>query len=174
MKPSKIFFTMSHHHTYTSIDRILNELQSRNVDVCRDEVHNNVCEGLNGELGDRIAYLLDLPTPDGFMMPLRVYQPRQKAAWQYGTSEFIGVTKNKSTDKWEAKISIKRKLFYLGLYEVEKDAARAYNHAARHLGRRLNAIQGEKFDPKSPLVFTPKIEKILAYYDFVNSSEVSV
>ena len=47
--------------------------------------------------------------------------------------------------KWEAAISVKNKLIYLGLFEQKEDAAIAYNEAAKiHYGEfaRLNEIGG--------------------------------
>ena len=61
-----------------------------------------------------------------------------------GTSKFKGVGWFKASRKWRALIKVKGRLIYLGLFEVETDAAVAYNNAAlRYFGEfaRLNIIR---------------------------------
>lgn len=47
------------------------------------------------------------------------------------SSKFKGVSFNKDKNKWEAKICVNYKTIHLGRHNVEEDAARAYNEAAR-------------------------------------------
>ena len=59
------------------------------------------------------------------------------------TSEYVGVSFDKRSKKWNAKISFKGKSIHLKRYEIEKDAAKAYNTAAIELfgkDARINDI----------------------------------
>jgi hypothetical protein len=49
------------------------------------------------------------------------------------TSRHKGVRQIRSTLKWEASIKVDGKQRFLGTYNLEEDAARAYNAAAREL-----------------------------------------
>lgn len=63
------------------------------------------------------------------------------------TSNYIGVSKHKATNKWMAQLTYKGKKIYLGVYETEEEAARAYNAKALELygpNARLNIIPEEK------------------------------
>jgi len=51
------------------------------------------------------------------------------------TSQFLGVSWNKSSNKWRAEIFHEGKRHRLGTYEKEKDAAKAYADAATRLGK---------------------------------------
>ena len=55
------------------------------------------------------------------------------------TSKYLGVYFYKKRLKWVAKISIKNKTIYIGIYANEEDAAQAYNKAAlKHFGEYAN------------------------------------
>ena len=51
------------------------------------------------------------------------------------TSQFLGVSWNKSSNKWRAEIFHEGKRHRLGTYEKEEDAAKAYADAATRLGK---------------------------------------
>lgn len=60
------------------------------------------------------------------------------------SSQFKGVGWSKHFEKWRARIIINRKDIHLGLFDIEKDAATAYNNAATELYgeyARLNVIR---------------------------------
>ncbi len=61
-----------------------------------------------------------------------------------GKSKYKGVSRNKRTERWEAKIKTIDKRYYLGSFNSETDAAISYNNAAlKYFGEfaRLNIIQ---------------------------------
>lgn len=55
-------------------------------------------------------------------------------------SRFIGVTWNSSRGKWQAQIKVKKQVIYLGLFDNDVDAARAFDAEARKLGRPTNQL----------------------------------
>ncbi len=48
-----------------------------------------------------------------------------------GTSKYRGVSLERKTGKWRAKIYFNGKYMNLGSFEIEEDAARAYDAAAK-------------------------------------------
>lgn len=63
---------------------------------------------------------------------------RGKQSGNY-SSDYIGVSWNKGASKWMARITVEGETKYLGIYESEEAAARAYNDAAKeHHGEFCN------------------------------------
>jgi len=63
-----------------------------------------------------------------------------------GASKYIGVQKGRRK-KWKSQIVYKKKIYYLGEFDDEKDAARAYNNKALELygtTARLNIIEEDE------------------------------
>lgn len=164
LKPMQIIEAMTYHKYYTGIDRIVRELRQRGVKINYEQGRKFITEGVEGDMASMIAYLLDLPTPKGFKMPERLEKPVRDIEHRI-SSKFTGLVWHHAAQKWQANIYIVGKQFYLGLFKEEIDAARAYNEVAIHVGRKLNRIPGEKFDPSSFLKISPKVEQILLHYD---------
>ena len=53
------------------------------------------------------------------------------SASRNSTSKYKGVSWHKASGKWQAKISIDRKHYYLGIYNTEQEAVKAYNNSAK-------------------------------------------
>ena len=80
---------------------------------------------------------------------LRVCTPRQNQQnlvhIKKKSSRFTGVMWNKVNKKWQANITIKNKIKYLGLYDDEREAAKAYERTCRELfGEELICKIGKK------------------------------
>ena len=54
------------------------------------------------------------------------------------TSIYKGVHWRKKANRWQADIMVNYKPIYLGIYISDVTAAKAYDKAARKLGRKLN------------------------------------
>lgn len=87
---------------------------------------------LNGNLLDNRRSNLAIVTPSQDQQNMK--QPKRNPESRYG-SRFIGVRKSPHGEKWSAVIKIEGKRVYLGSFRTEKEAAIAYDIAAReHYG----------------------------------------
>ena len=67
------------------------------------------------------------------------------------TSGYKGVSRDKSKNKWRARIKVNYKEMHLGIFENKIDAAKAYNRAAiKYFGEfaKLNHLQIDCIDPE--------------------------
>ena len=95
-------------------------------------MHRFILNAPDGKLVDHIDY-------DG--LNNRIYNIRicSHSQSQYhrrshgGTSKFKGVSLNKINNKWQAQIKHNRKSMWIGQYEKETEAAKAYDKKAREL-----------------------------------------
>lgn len=89
--------------------------------------YNAVATGLHGEY----ARFNNVPAMDDWQTR-RVFKPQ-------GTSKFRGVSLHKLPNRWKASIRHADKIIYIGLYDSEIEAAKAYNRVAIEL-RGIKAV----------------------------------
>lgn len=69
-----------------------------------------------------------------------------RTARKRGSSKYKGVHFSKRSNKWQATLKLNQKTIYLGFYNVEEDAAKAYNAGAKSIFgnfAKLNLIPEE-------------------------------
>jgi hypothetical protein len=96
---------------------------------------------------------------------------RQSYKGRIPTSSYIGVSYNKPTQKWQARIHV-GKNHYLGLYQCEKNAGWVFNQVAKHFKDKdfwYNNL-GEDFElpdetENRDQIITSKINRIQNYLD---------
>lgn len=82
-------------------------------------------------------------TLDNRRSNLRVCTAQQNihnSAGRNKTSEYKGVSWDKSRNKWKAVIGLNYKRIQIGRYETEKQAAIAYNHKAKELHKKYAVL----------------------------------
>lgn len=113
-------------------------------------IHNSIIESIYGPLesGVYVDHINNDPM-DNRRENLRLATRRQNASnvrktYSKTSSIYKGVSWKKNARKWLAEISPNRQRINLGVFDKEKDAARAYNEAAvKYFGEfaRLNVIE---------------------------------
>jgi hypothetical protein len=99
---------------------------------------------LNGEDVESMAFHVLVSKLGGCTWPLTAQFRRAQHKMAGGhSSKYRGVNWKKSRNKWEANIRYDSRLHYLGCFEDEEEAARAYDRAAR-------THKGEKAQPNFP------------------------
>jgi hypothetical protein len=73
-------------------------------------------------------------------MSLETILARHKAAFSCGSSLYRGVGWDKVNHKWQASISLGSKSKHLGRFLLEKEAALAYDRAAKEMNGRCVTI----------------------------------
>jgi hypothetical protein len=112
-----------------------------------DRMHRVIINAAKGDIVDHI----NGDKLDNRKENLRLATPSQnnynRGLASNSTSGFKGVTWNKKTNKWIARIYVDRKGIHLGSFEYKVDAALAYNEAAfKYHGEFANYNQIEEVD----------------------------
>jgi len=55
---------------------------------------------------------------------------RNKSSRKGSSSKYLGVSRHNASNKWQAAIKVDGETYYLGLFTIEENAARAYDRAA--------------------------------------------
>jgi len=97
------------------------------------KLHRIIMNAQPGELIDHI----DHNRLNNQKANLRIVTPQQnnmnRRNLPKSSSKYKGVSKHTLVNKWRARIMINKKEIHLGHYDVEKDAARAYDKKAKEL-----------------------------------------
>lgn len=110
-------------------------IQHGYVVATRGKLHRLITDAKRGEIVDHV----NGNTLDNRRQNLRIVSHQQNAINQSGhrisTSKYKGVFWNQEKGKWQATIKHDGKTIHLGWYKIEREAAIAYNAAAKVLFR---------------------------------------
>lgn len=115
-------------------------------------MHRVVAGAAPGEVVDHI----NRDTLDNRRANLRICtqkdNSRNRRGWMSGASIYKGVSYDRERSIWVANIGVERRTIFLGRYQAEEDAARAYDAAARYAFKQFahcNFADGEDLPPES-------------------------
>lgn len=123
---------------YFSVKRKIKEGYAFNINASRTtiayvSIANEVMQCFDGQMFDHI----DRDPANNQKLNLRLCTHQQngmnRTKQKNVSSKYMGVSWHKTISKWIARIKKNGKLFHLGYFLKEEDAARAYNNAAKEL-----------------------------------------
>lgn len=97
-------------------------------------IHRHLAETFIGNTDGKIIDHIDGNKLNNNLQNLRICTIQENVRNQkarYGFSKYKGVHFNKRDKRWAARICVDRKRMWLGYFKDEKDAALAYNKAAK-------------------------------------------
>lgn len=103
-----------------------NDLKTMHSLLCPTDDKSKVVHHINGNRIDNRRQNLEIVTASE-----NAHQKKEKS--KSASSQYFGVTFHKQTNKWMASIKKNHMKHYLGIYENEMDAAKAYNQKALEL-----------------------------------------
>ena len=137
----------------------------KGVEISEDAICEVVrAKGAHGSLMFDIAYLLGIDGyyPKGHVLEIepskskkfranltpkkwtdKLWKEQDLEIHETPRSNYRGVSWHRADKKWQVQISIAGRSWFIGVYDCEHKAAKAWNVRAAKIGRRLNIIEDE-------------------------------